>query len=177
MKSFLDYFIINEFTCNYDAGTLSTYLYKDIGGKYRFCIWDFNSACENYELPTTLPQHFELQNAVWYFMLFKDEEFVERIISRYQQLRETYLSDEYLCDYIDSTIAYLGDAVDRNFQVWGYTFDEYLPLQPAERNPADHKTAVQQIKDFYSERGEWMDEHIETLKQYSHPSKNKKFNH
>src|SRR5699024_6255354 len=98
--------------------------------------------CENYELPTTLPQHFELQNAVWYFMLFKDEEFVERIISRYQQLRETYLSDEYLCDYIDSTIAYLGDAVDRNFQVWGYTFDEYLPLQPAERNPADHKTAV-----------------------------------
>ena len=177
VKSFLDYFIINEFTCNYDAGTLSTYLYKDIGGKYRFCIWDFNSACENYELPTTLPQHFELQNTIWYFMLFKDEEFVERILSRYQQLRETYLSDEYLCDYIDSTIAYLGDAVDRNFQVWGYTFDEYLPLQPAERNPADHKTAVQQIKDFCSERGEWMDEHIETLKQYSHPSKNKKFNH
>ena len=177
VKSFLDYFIINEFTCNYDAGTLSTYLYKDIGGKYRFCIWDFNSACENYELPTTLPQHFELQNAVWYFMLFKDEEFVERILSRYQQLRETYLNDEYLCDYIDSTIAYLGDAVDRNFQVWGYTFDEYLPLQPAERNPADHKTAVQQIKDFCSERGEWIDEHIETLKQYSHPSKNKKFNH
>lgn len=177
VKSFLDYFIINEFTCNYDAGTLSTYLYKDIGGKYRFCIWDFNSACENYELPTTLPQHFELQNTIWYFMLFKDEEFVERILSRYQQLRETYLNDEYLCDYIDSTIAYLGDAVDRNFQVWGYTFDEYLPLQPAERNPADHKTAVQQIKDFCSERGEWMDEHIETLKQYSHPSKNKKFNH
>ena len=55
VSSFVDYFIINELTCNYDAGTLSTYLYKDIGGKYRFCIWDFNSACENYADLTTQP--------------------------------------------------------------------------------------------------------------------------
>lgn len=48
VDSFVDYFIINEFTQNYDAGYLSTYLYKDIGGKYRMVIWDFNSACNNY---------------------------------------------------------------------------------------------------------------------------------
>ena len=34
VNSFADYFLINEFTQNYDAGALSTYLYKDIGGKY-----------------------------------------------------------------------------------------------------------------------------------------------
>ena len=49
MDSFVDYFILNEFTQNYDAGYLSTYLYKDIGGKYRMVIWDFNSACNNYQ--------------------------------------------------------------------------------------------------------------------------------
>ena len=49
VNSFVDYFIINEFTQNYDAGYLSTYLYKDIGGKYKMVIWDFNSACNNYQ--------------------------------------------------------------------------------------------------------------------------------
>ena len=76
VDSFVDYFILNEFTANYDAGTLSTYLYKDISGKYKLCIWDFNSACDNYVLPTTSPQHFEMQDTVWYFMLTKDEAFV-----------------------------------------------------------------------------------------------------
>lgn len=175
--SFIDYFIINEFTCNYDAGTLSTYLYKDIGGKYKMCIWDFNSACDNYELSTTLPHHFELQNTVWFYMLTKDEEFVEQIINRYHSLRESWLSDAYLQEYIDEVIDFLGPAIQRNFQVWGYTFEEYLPLDPEERNPDTYEDAVQQMKDFITERGEWMDEHIDILQQYSHLSKNKKFNH
>ena len=177
VQSFVDYFLLNEFTCNYDAGTLSTYLYKDVRGKYRMCIWDFNSACDNYNDPTTQPHHFEMQNTIWYFMLTKEEAFVQQIIDRYRDLRETWLSDAYLEAYIDETVAYLGDAIDRNFQVWGYTFDEYRPLNPEERNPEDYGAAVQQLKDFCAERGAWMDEHIEILRQYSHPSKNKKFNH
>ena len=177
VDSFVAYFILNEFTCNYDAGTLSTYLYKDIGGKYRFCIWDFNSACENYEFVTTEPQHFELQNTIWYLMLFKDEEFVENVIRRYHELRKNWLSNEYLTNYIDETIAYLGPAIDRNFEVWGYTFEEYRPLDPDSRNPADYDAAVDQMKEFFAERGEWMDEHIDILRQYGHPSKNKKYNH
>ena len=177
VDSFVDYFIINEFTTNYDAGSLSTYLYKDIGGKYRMCVWDFNSACDNYSHPTTLPHHFELQQTVWYFMLAKDEDFIERIIDRYHDLRETWLSDEYISDYIDQTVAFLGDAVERNFEGWGYSFEEYRPLDPDSRNPDSYAQAVSQLKDFCLERGHWMDRHIDILQQYSHPSKNKKFNH
>ena len=33
------------------------------------------------------------------------------------------------------------------------------------------------MKRFCKERGQWMDENIEILRQYSHSSKNKKFNH
>lgn len=64
VQSFIDYFIINEFTTNYDAGWLSTYLYRDIGGKYKMVIWDFNSACDNYELTTLEPRRFEMQLCV-----------------------------------------------------------------------------------------------------------------
>ncbi len=175
-QSFVDYFIINEFTTNYDAGWLSTYLYKDIGGKYSMVIWDFNSACDNYTHSMIEQEHFEMQYCTWFYMLMKDEHFVEKIIDRYRELRQIYLSDEYLNQYIDDTVAYLGDAIDRNFEVWGYTFADDM-LYPEERNPQNHAEAVQQIKDFIAERGAWMDENIEVLLQYSHESKNKKFNH
>lgn len=121
--------------------------------------------------------HFEMQYLTWFYMLCKDEKFVDRIIDRYRELRQTYLSDEYLLGYIDDVIEYLGPAIDRNFEVWGYTFDEYLPLKPEERNPEDYEEAVNQMKDFIVERGAWMDENIEILKQYCHESKVKKFNH
>lgn len=176
VQSFVDYFIINEFTANYDAGWLSTYIYRDIGGKYNMVIWDFNSACDNYIHSVIEPHHFELQYNVWYYMLMKDEYFTERIISRYRELRKSYLSDNYLDQYIDDIVAYLGDAVDRNFEVWGYTFDKDL-IQPPERNLGSHEEAVAQIKGFIRERGKWMDQYIEILRQYSHESKNKKFNH
>ena len=175
--SFADYFIINEFTTNYDAGWLSTYLYKDIGGKYKMVVWDFNSACDNYTQSTMTPQHFEMQNCVWYYMLLKDETFVARIIDRYRELRETILSDDALAAYIDETIDYLGPAVGRNFEVWGYTFSEYRPLRPEDRNPEDHEEAVKQLKESIYNRGAWLDAYIDTLQQYCHESKVKKFNH
>ncbi len=174
--SFADYFIINEFTANYDAGWLSTYLYKDVGDTYKMVIWDFNSACENYTHVVSEPQHMELQNNVWYYMLTKDEYFNNKVIRRYRQLRKTYLSEDYLNQYIDETIAYLGGAIERNFAVWGYTFDADM-IQPSERNPRTHEAAVHQMKAFIHTRGQWMDEHLEILLQYSHESKVKKFNH
>ena len=176
MSSFVDYFILNEFTCNYDAGWLSTYIYRDVRGKYKMCIWDFNSACYNYSHPVAEPQHFELQYNVWYYMLSKDEKFINAVIDRYRELRQGILSDEYLCAYIDDVTAWLGDAVERNFSVWGYTLEKDM-LSPAWRNPHSHAAAVAQMKRFCIERGAWMDENIDILRQYSHESKNKKFNH
>ncbi|MGN0405596.1 MAG: CotH kinase family protein [Bariatricus sp.] len=176
VDSFVDYFLINEFTCNYDAGAYSTYIYKSIDGKFRMCIWDFNSCCDNYQEEPMMTHGFQMQNVVWYFMLTKDEDFAERMISRYQELRKTWLSEEFLDQYIDDVIDYLGDAIDRNYEKWGYTFEtRYDMLQPAERNPHSYSEAVMDMKEFIHERGEWMDENIETMLQYSSESKVKKF--
>ena len=177
MDSFAYYFIINEFTCNYDVGALSTYVYKDVRDKYKMCIWDMNSCCDNFHFTQVDPQNFQMQNITWFYMLAKDEHFVERVIQRYRELRTTYLSDQYLNDYIDAVIEYLGPAIERNFQVWGYTFEDYRPLEPDRRNPDNYEAAVDQLRTFLSERGAWMDENIEILLQYCHESKIKKFNH
>lgn len=118
----------------------------------------------------------QLQYNVWYYMLSKDEKFINAVIDRYRELRQGILSDEYLCAYIDDVTAWLGDAVERNFSVWGYTLEKDM-LSPAWRNPHSHAAAVAQMKRFCIERGAWMDENIDILRQYSHESKNKKFNH
>lgn len=174
--SFVDYFLINEFTANTDAGLFSTYFYKDIGERYKLVVWDFNSACDNYVEGERGFRNFFLPDSMWYYMLLKDEYFVERIIDRYWELRETYLSQEYLENYIDGVVSYLGDAVERNFSVWGYSFQEKM-LEPAERNIQSYSEATKQMKTFLRQRGEWLDENIETLRQYSHESKNKSYNH
>lgn len=177
VESFIDYFLINELTCNYDAGWLSTFIYKDTYGKFRMCLWDMNSACDNYQYSQTEPMAFQMQNCLWYVMLFKDEDFTDALIDRYWELRETYFDPDYLCRYIDDTVAYLGDAVDRNYEVWGYTFQpEEDLLLPTERNPRSYEEAVAQMKDFLAKRVAWMDENIDTLRQYSAESRVKKFN-
>ena len=178
VDSFIDYFLLNEFTANYDAGSYSTYLYKDTGGKLKMCVWDFNNSCDNYQERSMMQvQHFEMQNKLWFTMLTKDEDFTDRLIERYRQLRKTCLSEEYLLNYIDEVIDYLGPAIDRNYEKWGYAYGEGSTLlQPAERNLHSYEEAIVQLKDFILARGRWMDENIEALKQYSADSKVKQYN-
>lgn len=180
IDSFVDYFILNEFTLNYDSPELSTYLYKDVRGKLKLCVWDFNSAFDYYEYSLTTPHSFNTQNKMWYLFLFKDDYFVQSVITRYQSLRKTYLSDDYLINYIDETVAYLGPALDRNNEKWGYSFEQsidQITLKPVERNPKNHSEAINQLKSTIIERGNYMDNTIESLYALSHGSINKKYNH
>lgn len=177
--SFVDYMVLNEFFQNTDAGIFSTYLNKPVGGKLSMGpVWDFNNALDNYMDATRDGTGFTFPNRVWYHMLLKDPWFTKQVIQRYRQLRGTVLSEEYLMSYVDDTVAYLGDAVERNFSVWGYTFQpEYGMLNPAQRNSGSHEQAVAQVKDFLHRRGAWMDQNIELLYQYCHPSANKQYQH
>ena len=177
VSSFVDYFLINEFTCNYDAGELSTYIYKDTSGKYKMCVWDFNNACDNYMEVQIRPNNFDTQNRLQFHMLCRDEYFTEAIISRYKELRQSVLSEEFLMNYIDETLAYLGPAIDRNFEKWG---DSFLPeknlLIGEGRDISSHEEAVAQLKVFLIKRGNWMDQNIEAVREFSAESAVKKYN-
>ena len=182
VDSFVDSFVWNEFVINDDFAAYSTYLYKDVRGKLTLGPpWDFNNVFDNYRLATPTDK-FYLVDRAWYFMLFKDEAFTERVISRYRELRAGALSEEHLNAYIDETTEYLGPAVERNFKVWGYLFDaenvsHAQKVEPDERNPRSFDEAISLLKSFVAERGAWLDGSIEHLRQYSHESAVKKFNH
>lgn len=177
MNSFVEYFVINEFFRNMDAGVYSTFYYKDARGKLKLCVWDFNNSGDNYMEEAWGTVGFNMMNTPLFDALIKDKEFVKAVIDKYRQLREGMLSEEYLLNYIDETNSWLGNAVERNNEVWGYVFDlsnynHINYLTPVERNVTSQEEAVQQLKSFIVARGNWLDEHINILYQYCHESKN-----
>lgn len=177
VDNFVDYFLINEFSLNVDAGRYSTYIYKDMSGKYKLAVWDFNNACDNFPTDLLTPDQLNMSSHTWYFMLCKSEDFVQRILERYDQLRQTVLNETYLMDYIDETLDYLGPAVTRNNERWKEAMTQWEPLSPASRNLYSHEEAVEQLKEWLYVRGIWLDENLHTIQQYCHPSHNKTYNH
>ncbi|MDO4793081.1 MAG: CotH kinase family protein [Filifactor alocis] len=176
-NSFAEYFIINEFFRNADAGKFSTYLYKDLRQKIKLCVWDFNNCCDNYADLAYSPSGFTMQDTPWFSMLLKDRKFVELVINKYHVLRKTTLSTPYLLDYIDDTRDFLGPSIDRNNDKWGYVFlkknrNPLNYLLPYKRNMKSYDESIEQLKGFITRRGEWLDQNIESLYQYCAPSKN-----
>ena len=104
------------------------------------------------------------------------------MIARYCELRSTYYSDENVTRYIDEVIGYIAPAVERNYAVWGYSFSpdnlmKSSKLIPDDRNPSSFEEAVDDLKQAFLDRGEWMDAYIENLRQFSHESAVKQYNH
>ena len=178
----VDYYILQEFLLNNDMFSRSTYFYRDVRGKLTVGpVWDYNNMLDNY-IRTFASGRLYLANRGWYGALMKDEDFVERVLNRYQELRQTYLSDEYLTNYMEETIAYLGPAIARNDAVWGFSYDatNLTSLQRRrpeegqtleEVNPSSYTQAVEWMEGFMLRRGAWLDENIESLRQYCHQSK------
>ena len=183
VDSFVDYFLVNELALNGDAGVYSTYFYQDLGGKLSIGpLWDFNNAFNNYMERDLSENGFLMIDRPFYFMMTKDERFTGQVIERWRELRAGILSDQHLKDYISAAAEYLGPAIERNYAKWGYSFDcEAMPanqkLSPDERNPSDYWEAVDPFEDTLLARAAWMDRNIENLKQYSHESAVKKYNH
>lgn len=164
MDNWVDYFIINEFAMNYDAGNLSTYVYKELGGKLQLAVWDFNNGFDNYQwFRTETDVLYTVKNS-WFERLWQDKTFREQVCERYRQLRKTTLSDESIYDKIASYQEELGDAVDRNFKVWGYPFENNLLVGKnkagTSRDIRSYEEAMKQLTDTISERLAYLDKEL-----------------
>ncbi len=165
VDNFVDYFIINEVTMNHDAGNLSTYAYKELGGKLMLAVWDFNNAYDNYQWFDENFSDFYLFESAWFHRLVKDRNFIDKIVERYKALRLKELSTEHMFEYIDNSQQLLGSAIDRNFKVWGYSFYQNQ-LIGHDRDITSYRAAVSQLKTAIAKRFEFLDEHIGDLYKY-----------
>lgn len=174
MQSFVDYFILNEFFLNYDAGYNSTYMYMNYSGKLIMGpVWDFDQAMDNGPNAVDVADLYTtaFHAAPWFDRILRDPVFTEAIIQRYAELRASILSDEAISTFLKETIDYLGPAIDRDWARWGYfyTAGNYLKSEdsdPTDRNTKTHQEEVDKILNVLSVHGAWMDERLDSLYQF-----------
>lgn len=172
MQSFVDYFILNEFFLNYDAGYNSTYVYMNYSGKLTMGpVWDFDQAMDNDSTSCAKLQSTAFHSAPWFDQILKDPVFTAAVVERFAELRASILSDEAIEAFVEKTVAYLGPAIDRDWARWGYYYIDgnYFKVETSDgkdRNTHTHQEEVDRILDVLSRHGAWMDAHLDSLYQF-----------
>ncbi len=119
VDSFVDYFLINEFFGNYDAGEHSTYMYKNAGDLLHMGpVWDYDQALDNSRVEELNTADLAFQTQTFFAELCRDRRFVSQLQKRYSRLRREQLSEEHVFSVIDETAAYLRSARVREWYRW-----------------------------------------------------------
>lgn len=167
LLSFVDTFIINEFSKDIDGYRFSTFMHKDKNGPLSMGpIWDYNLGFANVDYGSERAMEVDgwMYNTGgarmwWWQRLMRDTTFKNRLGQRWRQVRRGAMDTQNLFAVIDSLIAYTDEAQVRNFQRWpilglyvwpnwfvGDTFAEEIDF----------------IKTWIADRLEWMDANMPT---------------
>lgn len=176
-RTFMDYMFLNEVSKNVDGYRLSTFLHKDKaskGGKVKMGpAWDFDIAfynanyCEAF-IDTGWAYNFNYPcpgSAVpaWWERLRQDTLFNQRARCRWNYLRTNILHLDTLYTYIDSTVAYINGAQQRNFNLWNIIGTATWP-QPSPI-PQTYAAEVQRLKQWLENRILWLDQQFNKAPQ------------
>ena len=141
LNSFADHQIIKEFGNDVDSYRYSAYFYKNADSKdprlYAGPVWDHNLCFGNVNFSETARSTdvFRYTNIGtnsgkcmhWWYRMMEDDYYVSRLHRRYTDYRDNFFSNEAVMDYIDEQIAYLSDAISRNFNRWPIIGKEIWP--------------------------------------------------
>jgi len=172
MQSFIDYFIINEFFGNYDAQKHSIYIYRNALGKLHMGpVWDFDRSMDNFHTTAVRTDSTAMHGHIWYRQLLKDKHFTDALIKRYKELRETVLSEEFLYSHIDDTVYVLGNAQQRDWNKWAYYYEDPNVVneagKPVKNVVTTYDEEILKMKTYINEHGRWLDNHMDSLYQFS----------
>ena len=169
LESFIDVSLMSEISKNVDAYRLSAFMYKDKdsedGRLTMGPIWDYNLAFGNADYyegwdPAGWQMDVELGGdgfkiPFWWYRIWNDETFRNAFNQRWQELRQTVFSEEYIMNMIDSTIAIIDEAQIRNFQRWPI-LDQYI--WPNAYVGGSYENEIDYLTDWITARLDWMDE-------------------
>lgn len=93
----------------------------------------------------------------WYNRLFKDPVFVKKVKDRWNELYDDFSTVPL---YIDKWSTEMGDAAGRNFNKWKI-LNKYV--WPNYKIPGSYSGEISWLKQFYTERLEWMNTNLNKL--------------
>jgi hypothetical protein len=179
VKSFIDYFIVNELSRNNDGFKKSVYFYKDKNSNDARLkagpVWDFDWAWKNMygcsifenldgsgwahhinDCPT------DNYSCGWYVRLFQDSTFADELRCYYDSYRQTILDTTLIFAYIDSVRSLVQNAQARHFQKWPI-LGISGPAPEVGTVATTYNGELDTLKAWISLRLQWLDENIPGL--------------
>ena len=171
VDSFINYYIIQELTKNVDGNfRKSSFLTKEEGRKIEmYHVWDFDLTlgnCGYYGWDVgNGPENFWIKDFAsdctpgdnWVNLMMRDPDFVIRLQDRWSGLMPEL---ERIPDFIDEQVLILDKAVKRNFQRWNiWDWVDWVKMPSL----GSYEKEVAYLKEFYSDRLEWLDRELNKL--------------
>lgn len=191
MDSLIQYWLVCEYTNNWDSMKNSTYLYKDLTGKAKMGpAWDYDWIWGNINMynmtgpfvydnwHTTLsgiPMNqggfceVEYQKYQWQRYLVKDPYFVAKAYEYYQKYRPTVIEDMIKDGgTIDTLKAKYQTASEANDAKWSYSYNRYSGYafvngMQIYTTSQNYDESVASMKTFLNKRVEWMDQQFTSV--------------
>lgn len=170
LRSFVDNFLLNELSKDVDAYRLSTYFHKDKdskGGKLTAGpFWDFNLAFGNAnycstDIPSGLIYNQCSGNSpFWWHSFLNDITFLPAMKCRWEELRESIFSEEYINDFLEEHKLLLAESQARNFTKFPILGQYIWPNPSFFENASSHSIAIDIMKDWLNSRIEWLDNNL-----------------
>ncbi len=168
-ESWVDHHLLNVLSFNVDALRLSAYFYKKREGKLHFGpLWDFDRALGSTDGRDANPRVWRSQsgdrgtdffNYPWWDRVFRDPEFFQDYIDRYQGLRTSHLSTTNLWRLIDDLARQVRSAQPREQNRWGV-----VP------RGGSYQAEVNLMKAWISNRTDFMDRQFVSPPRLTSPS-------
>ena len=167
-RSFIDYFIVNEFARNVDGFKKSRNFYKDKSSKdsliYAGPVWDFDWAFKDhsssmingsgwrhdYSGPT------DVKPPGWYIRLLQDTTFANELNCRYFNLRNTILDTTKIFSFIDSLSSMLSEPQNRHYTRWPI-LGINVGTPEVGNQPTSYSGEIIKFKSWINERLIWLD--------------------
>ncbi len=163
IPSALNFILVNEIGKNIDGFVFSTYLYKtkdSDGGKLHMGpLWDFNLAFGNVDYLANAQfapgwMWNDQYRMFWFRRMVQDPTFTNKLKCRWQELRSSFLTNDYFTNAIDSIATALEEAQVRNYQRWPILGVYVWPNQFVGETYAQE---IAFIKQWTLDRLTWMD--------------------
>jgi hypothetical protein len=168
VKSFIDYFIVNEFSRNGDGFKKSRRFHKNKDSKNPLIlagpVWDFDWAYKDmstaYSNGAGWMHSFNGGTDVtppgWYIRLMQDTTFANELACTYFTYRQTILDKTNLNAYIDSLAAVMDQAQERHYERWPI-LGVNVGTPEIGSQPTTYAGEITKFKTWISDRIDWLD--------------------
>lgn len=162
LKSFVDFFLINEIAKNGDVCIMYTSCYMNLkrGGILKMGpIWDFDNSFGKHQDPNMWPvEGWYFKNSVWYSRLFEDPSFVNEVKKRFAFFYEKRYD---IMRNINVYSEYLKYAVMENNRKWNTLYNPNVDFNI--NIWGSYTNEVQYLKTWLNSRFEWLNAEISNL--------------